>query len=274
MTTPTYITGRLPDEAHDHFLGLEHAARMATNAALLTQALVSTAITRTAMICIHGHVGLGKTFAVNAACRALAPDTTLWLQFAQAPRVAQIRAALWESLDLPGPPPVNTPHPCDEQIGQKLASTFHLLLIDEVQHLGPAVLDYLRDLWDKNTKTARTLTVVLVGSGNTRQKILRCNALHSRIHRWQQFSPLTPAEILTVIPGYHPLWNGVDDETLLWIDDCAGHGSFRTWANLTVILQDTLHDNPELTLSKDLVRGAFSQLDPTTRFPGQAGTPG
>ncbi|MGW0579359.1 AAA family ATPase [Streptomyces sp. NPDC002920] len=275
-TTPTspYSVGRLPGEADDHFLGLEHAAPMATDAALLTEALVGKAVFRTAIICIHGQVGLGKTFAVNAACRKLAPDTTVWLQFAQAPQVAQIRAALWDGLNLPGPAPVNTPHICDKQISQTLDSTFHLLLLDEVQHLGPTALEYLRELWDKNAKTVKTLAIVLVGSGNTRQKILHRSALHSRVHRWQQFSPLTPAEILTVIPGYHRLWNGVDDDVLLWIDDCAGHGCFRTWANLTVILQDTLDDDPKLTFSKDLVRWAFSQLDPTTRFPGPVGTDG
>jgi len=45
---------------------------------------------------------------------------------------------------------------------------------------------------------------------------------------------------------------------LLWIDDCAGHGCFHTWANLTVILQDALDDDPKLTFSKDLVRSAFT----------------
>jgi hypothetical protein len=275
-TTPSapFRVGRLPAAADDHFLGLDQAAPVATDAARLTETLVSKAITRTALICIHGQVGLGKTFAVNAACRKLAPDATVWLQFAQAPHMAQIRSALWDGLALPGPAPVNTTHICDDQIRQALAADFHLLLLDEVQHLGPTALEYLRELWDKNSKTARSLAIVLVGSGNTRQKILHRNALHSRVHRWQQFSPLRPAEILTVIPSYHRLWNGVEDEVLLWIDDCAGHGSFRTWANLTVILQDALDDDPKLTFTKDLVRWAFSQLDPTTRFPGQVGSNG
>ncbi|MFF7705586.1 AAA family ATPase [Streptomyces lydicus] len=270
-TTPsaTFRAGRLPEQADDHFLGLHQAAPVATDAALLTEALVSKAITRKAMICIHGQVGLGKTFAVNAACRKLAPDATVWLQFAQAPHIAQIRAALWDGLALPGPAPVNTTHICYEQIRQALAAHFRLLLLDEVQHLVPTALEYLRDLWDRNSKSAKSLAIVLVGSGNTRQKILHRNALHPRVHRWQQFSPLTPAEMLTVIPSYHRLWNSVEDEVLLWIDDCAGHGCFRTWANLTVILQDALDDDLNLTFSKDLVRWAFSQLDPTTRFPGQ-----
>ncbi|WNF01372.1 ATP-binding protein [Streptomyces luomodiensis] len=250
---------------------------MATDAARFTEALVDKAITRKAitrkaMICVHGHVGLGKTFAINAACRKLAPGATRWLQFAQSPNVAQIRAALWGALELPGPAPVNTACTCDEQIGHALAGDFHLLLLDEVQHLGPTALEYIRSLWDANDRTAKSLSIVFVGSGNIRQKVLHRPALYSRIHRWQQFSPLTTAEILTVIPTYHQLWKGAEEDLLFWIDDCAGHGCFRSWANLTVIIQDALDDDPNLTLSKDLVRRALSQLDPTARFPGDIGT--
>ncbi|WP_329309622.1 ATP-binding protein [Streptomyces sp. NBC_01262] len=266
--------GRLPAAGNDHFLGLHDATPVATSAVRTTDMLVKRAIDRKAIVCVHGHVGLGKTFAVNAACRKLAPDTTMWLQFAQGPNLAQIRAALWEALDLPGEAPTNNAHTCDTEIIKALAGSFHLLLLDEMQHLGPTVLEYVRSLWDINYKTTKTLAVVLVGSGNTRQKILHRDALHSRIHRWQQFSPLTPAEVLAAIPTYHRLWADVDDDLLLWIDDRATHGCFRDWANLTVILQDALDDDPNLVFSKDLVRWAFSQLDPTTRFPGQVGFDG
>ncbi|MGW2353522.1 AAA family ATPase [Actinacidiphila glaucinigra] len=268
---PQVQAGRLPAAADDHFLGLHSAAPIAAAAVRATENLVQKAITHQAMVCIHGHVGLGKTFAVNAACRKLAPDTTTWLQFAQAPHMAQIREALWSALGLPGPAPVNTTPDCDKQISQALAVGFHLLLLDEVQHLGPTALEYMRDLWDKNSKSAKNLAIIFVGSGNTRQKILHREALHSRIHRWQQFSPLTPAEILNVIPSCHQLWESVDDEMLLWIDDKAGHGCFRNWANLTVILQDAFDDDPEAVFDKSLVSKAFHQLDPTTRFPRQVG---
>ncbi|MFF7717579.1 hypothetical protein [Streptomyces sp. NPDC007988] len=67
------------------------------------------------------------------------------------------------------------------------------------------------------------------------------------------------------IPAYHPLWTDTDPDLILFTDDHAGHGSFRNWAKLTLHLQDALEENPDLTLTKDLVRWAFSRLDPTTR---------
>ncbi|MEU3466092.1 ATP-binding protein [Streptomyces sp. NPDC006733] len=260
--------GRLPAADKDHFIGLEGAAPVATDAVRATEALIQRAMARAAMACVHGRVGLGKTFAVNAACRKLAADTTLVLQFAETPHMPEIRAALWSALDLPGQAPTNTPHLCDEQIKKALAASYHLLLFDEVQHLGRTALEYVRDIWDTNSKTTRNLSVILVGSANTRQKILHCEPLHNRIHKWQQFSPLTPSEVLNIIPSYHPLWRDTHDSLLLWIDDRACHGCFRAWANLTVVLQDALEDDPNLNIDKDLLRWALGQLDPTTRFPG------
>jgi hypothetical protein len=122
-------------------------------------------------------------------------------------------------------------------------------------------------LWDGNQKTAKTLTVIMVGSGNTRQKILHRKAFHNRIHQWQQFSPMTPTEVLGTIPHYHRLWLDAPDDLLLWTDDRACHGCFRTWANLTLVLRGILDDDPTQTLNQHLVRKALRRLDPTTRFP-------
>ncbi|MFF5727549.1 hypothetical protein [[Kitasatospora] papulosa] len=48
----------------------------------------------------------------------------------------------------------------------------------------------------------------------------------------------------------------------------AGHGSFRNWAGIT-LLHDALAENPDLTLSKDLIRWVISRIDPTTRHTPQ-----
>ncbi|WP_329204509.1 hypothetical protein OG893_00175 [Streptomyces sp. NBC_01696] len=54
--------------------------------------------------------------------------------------------------------------------------------------------------------------------------------LSSRVFIWQQFSRLTPAEVLEVIPLFHPLWEGVDPADLVFADERAAHGNFRAWA--------------------------------------------
>lgn len=275
MTTPTTTPAagkapvrpdRLPNPADDHFLGLD-ANPVATEAVRETESVIKHTLAVHGMACIHGEVGHGKTFAAHAACRKLAPDTTLTLQFAEAPNLAQIRSALWRALDQPGDAPYNNADLCDQHIKDALASSDRLLLLDEVQHLGHTALEYIRNLWDSNQKTSKTLTVIMIGSGNTRQKILHRKAFHNRIHQWQQFSPLTPAEVLGTIPHYHRLWHEAPDDLLLWADDRACHGCFRTWANLTLVLRGILDDDPTQTLNQHLIRKALRRLDPTTRFP-------
>ncbi|MFI1018188.1 AAA family ATPase [Streptomyces sp. NPDC020965] len=260
--TPPRRPSQLPPPAKDHYLGLTEANTMGTKAVAETEDRIKKAIKHTAIVCIHGTVGLGKTFAVHTALRRHAPDTTLRLRFRQAPNMSELRGNLWRALELPGDPP-DSADLCGRDIKEALEQEpRRVLLLDEVQWLSHTALEYIRDLWGDDEQRA---AVILVGSGNTRQKILSCPALHSRILDWYQFAPLTPAEVENTIPAYHPIWNQADPGLVLYTDDHAGHGSFRNWAKLTLHLRDALDDNPGLTLTKDLVRWAFSRLDPTTR---------
>ncbi|MGX8910216.1 AAA family ATPase [Streptomyces netropsis] len=265
MTQPPApaLASQLPHPRHDHYQSLTGAHAMGTKAALETEARVRKAIQHKAMLCIHGHVGLGKTFAVHTALRKFAPGTTLRLRFRQGPNMSEIRGSLWRALALPGEPPNASTDSSDHQIRQSLASTFHVLLLDEVQWLSPTALEYFRALWDDEDNE---LAILFVGSGNTRQKILNRPALHSRVYDWQQFCPLKPEEVLTTMPAYHQVWADVDPDLILWTDDIGGHGAFRNWAKVTFHLQDAIQDNPGLTVSKDLIRWAFSRMDSTTRY--------
>ncbi|MFI0990652.1 AAA family ATPase [Streptomyces exfoliatus] len=262
--TPQRRPSQLPPPDRDHYLGLAGANTMGTQALAATEDRIRKALKHNAIVAIHGHVGLGKTFAVHTVLRRHAPDTTHRLRFRQAPNMSELRGALWRALALPGQPPQSADE-SGERIKQALEqSPDAVLLLDEVQWLSKTALEYLRDLWGDDERRA---AVVLVGSGNTRQKILSCPALHSRILDWYQFAPLTPTEVLATIPAYHPLWKDAEPDLILYTDDHAGHGSFRNWAKLTLHLADALEENPNLTLSKDLIRWAFSRLDPTTRLP-------
>ncbi|MFB6688893.1 ATP-binding protein, partial [Streptomyces chartreusis] len=127
---------------------------------------------------------------------------------------------------------------------------------------------------------------ILVGAESTYQKIKNRPALDSRILVWQRYKPLTPSEILTVIPQYHPLWAAAPTDDLLWIDDLACHGNFRQWAKLTYLITEaqgalgpgagvspqgagpsagTAAPTPHPAYSRDLVRAVLSRLDPTQR---------
>ncbi|WP_030333549.1 ATP-binding protein [Streptomyces sp. NRRL B-1381] len=256
---------QLPPPSQDHFAGLTGANAMATRGMAETEARILKAIKHNAMVCIHGHVGLGKTFAVHTILRRRAPETTVRLRYNTGANMNEIRTHLWSRLGLPGEPP-QAAGPCDQQIRNALEAEPRILLIDEAQGLGTKPLEYFRTLWGDD---ARRAAIVLVGSGNTRQKILNNPALHSRILDWYQFSPLTPTEVQTTIPAYQKIWAEAPPELILYADDMVGHGSFRNWARITVHLQDALEENPKLALNKDLIRWVLSRIDPTTRHTPQ-----
>ncbi|MFJ4188959.1 AAA family ATPase [Kitasatospora sp. NPDC089509] len=205
-----------------------------------------------AMMGIHGEVGLGKTFAIHATLRELAPDTTIRLQVYLGMKIGDIHTGLARAMELP-------PDTTYDHLTQTLAGTPHVLLCDEAQHLSTTAFEYLRTLWDRTQKP-----LVFVGADSTRKKLKDRRALASRIHDWEQFRPLTPADVLTHIPAFHPLWQNTDSDLIMYTDDYICHGNFRSWANVTYHARDEIARTPGLVLDKKLIRWIMSRLDSTT----------
>ncbi|WP_369192410.1 AAA family ATPase [Streptomyces sp. R08] len=286
MTHPTTTPeGQPATGLNYHYMGLPGARAMLTNASAETYANLVTTLNadagKGAIMCVHGGVGLGKTFAVNSHLDDLAPHTTLRIKVGSA-KIQALRAALYKKLDLPGEAPLNSTR-CEAMLKEALSQTPRVLVVDEAQWLDTRAFEFIRELWDDEDTR---LAVVLVGAETCYQKIKNRPALDSRILIWQRYKPLTPAEVLTVIPQYHPLWADVPADELLWIDDVACHGNFRQWAKITYLLREE-HGGPDMTepgtagpphqptphsaaaslpaYSRDLVRAVLSRLDPTQR---------
>ncbi|WP_224308905.1 hypothetical protein [Streptomyces olivaceus] len=51
--------------------------------------------------------------------------------------------------------------------------------------------------------------------------------LSSRVFIRQQFTRLTPDEVLEAIPLFHPPWADADPEDITFADSHATHGNFR-----------------------------------------------
>ncbi|MFF7975899.1 AAA family ATPase [Streptomyces sp. NPDC007905] len=285
MTHPTTPENQPTADPNYHYMGLPGARAMLTQASAETYANLVTTLnadaSKGAIMCIHGGVGLGKTFAVNSHLDDLAPHTTLRIKVGSA-KIQALRSALYKRLDLPGEAPLNSTR-CETILKEALSETPRVLVVDEAQWLDTRAFEFIRELSDDEDTR---LAVVLVGAETCYQKIKNRPALDSRILVWQRYKPLTPAEVLTVIPEYHPLWADVPADELLWIDDVACHGNFRQWAKITYLLREqhggpgsqragstspttppTPHGaaTPLPPYSRDLVRAVLSRIDPTQR---------
>lgn len=247
--------------ANDHYLGLAGARILPTIASRLTQRHLATVIKARALFCIHGDVGLGKTFALNTSLRDLAPGNTLWLECRKGAPLGTLRKALFRALAMPGDPPKGDE--LDELLREAFAEQHRVLVCDEAQGLTKNSLEYLQTLWENKSTQ---LTVILAGGDNCLQRIRSCAGLFSRISIYQQYQPLTTDEVLALMPTYHALWQNVAPDDLMWINDAACHGNFRNWAKVTFHIQDILEQHPETAwFSRDTVRMVLSFLDSSIR---------
>ncbi|MFF3129926.1 AAA family ATPase [Streptomyces sp. NPDC057908] len=248
--------GPLPPPRKDHYLSLPDANVMGTAAMKETLANLGEVIDARGMMCLYGPAGLGKTMSVNASLRELAPRATRRIEFRGRPTVLDIRRNLFNVLGLPGSPP-RQPTAFDTLLKDVLAEEFRVLVCDEAQWLREESFEYFRHLFDD---LYTDIAVVFVGGGNTYQVLSSKDMLASRVHIWQEFRPLTRVEVLTTIPAYHPVWQRADPDDLLYTDDVAAHGVFRTWAKITYHVKRALENNPDLEVDRNLLRWVFSKL--------------
>ncbi|RRQ26221.1 ATP-binding protein [Rhodococcus sp. Eu-32] len=213
----------------DHFLGLPGAHIVATDALLLTRDNLADVIDAKAMMCVHGDAGVGKTLSVNASLRELAAGTVCRVQFRARPTPRDIRHTLFGALGIAGAPP-RRPIEFDQTLKDALSERFRVLVCDEAQWMSRECFEYWRHLWDD----PRTdVAIVFVGGGDCYRVLSRESMLSSRVYVWQEFRRMTPKQVLSVIPAFHPVWEGADPEVLAFADAHAGHGNFRSWAKLT-----------------------------------------
>ncbi|WP_435271175.1 hypothetical protein [Streptomyces sp. 1222.5] len=104
------------------------------------------------------------------------------------------------------------------------------------------------------------LAIVFVGGAGCHTVLRREPMLSSRIFIWQQFTRLTPTEVLEVIPLFHPVWADADPGDITFADSHAAHGNFRAWAQLTAHTRTALARTGRPRVDQELLRWAFSRL--------------
>ncbi|EST39108.1 hypothetical protein N566_03830 [Streptomycetaceae bacterium MP113-05] len=256
MATPQR-RGRLPREREDHFMRLPDAQTVSTPALLTVRENIRCAIEAKAMICIYGQAGHGKSFAVNASLRELAPTLTRRIQFRARPSTRDLRHELFHALGLQGRPPSHAIE-FDRMLRGALEEP-RVLVCDEAQWLSKLCFEYLRYLWDD---TDSDLTIVFTGGNGCFEMLQSEPMLESRVYAWQEIGSMPLDEVLAVIPAFHPVWDDADPALIAVCDQEAAHGNFRAWAKITHHLTVGLKETGRERIDEELLRWAYSKLSP------------
>ncbi|MFG2697198.1 AAA family ATPase [Kitasatospora sp. NPDC048407] len=215
------------------YLDLPDARVVVTDALLEMQDNIADTIEARAMSCIYGDAGLGKTFGVEQALKQLEPDLLLSLKFTRSrPGPKDLRWALFDEMGLPSKKP-GTPTEFDELLRKSLPRRRYVILCDEAQQYRRECFEFVRNLWDacKRDRPA----VLFVGGKEAYDTLCSDPALASRIYIRQEVLPMHESEVLTVIPKFHPAWEGVDERLILKADTNKCGGAFRMWAKVTFL---------------------------------------
>lgn len=182
-----------------HHLDLPDGRILRTRHLLLTGEAVVDLIDSEAMGAIVGPAGLGKTFAIAHALQARRePGVTL--TFEGRPTMRLVADRLLHALT--GSPGRGTRFAMTDELINLLAERRRIVVVGEGQNLTRDCFEYLRHLHDDR----RTRFALLFDGGDGCWDVLaREPMLHSRIYRRVAFSALTDAEVLKLIPGYHPI---------------------------------------------------------------------
>lgn len=242
-------------EQTDHYLHLQDATIVATDALLACQDNLYDVIELEAMACMYGGAGFGKSLAVNAALRHAAPNNTVRVVFRSRPTTRDIRHALFHALHLPGRPPGH-PIEFDTLLKSALSEKFRVLVCDEAQWMATECFEYWRHLWDE---PSTRISVVFVGGGDCYKVLKKEPMLESRIYLWQKFVRMDREEVLRAIPAFHPAWADAPLPVIDYADMHAGHGNFRSWARITSHVLQGLRRRPDAAVDYKLLDWVFSR---------------
>lgn len=239
-----------------HFLDLPGAATVRTDALALTARAVADIARHRGLGVVHGPAGLGKTFAVEQAVEGLGGEwTPLWLAFGSRPTMRLVASELLAAIT--GSQSGLDRFKITRLLKAELALAPRLVVVDEAQNLNRECIEFLRHL---NEDPLRRGAILLVGGDGCWEVLSREPMLRSRVFRRVVFAPLAPGEVVRLIGGYHPLYEGVPEQLIRFVDDYCGHGNFRNWASFTLTALDLSAEAGRDRLDEQVARNAFALL--------------
>ena len=241
-----------------HFLDLDQARTLPTPGLVATGRALADLVDAGAMGVVHGAAGLGKTYAVEAALARRSDVAACWATFPSRPTMRSVAASLFEAMSGLGAGD-RTRFRLTDQLIELLVpapgAPPRVVVIDEAQRLTRECIELLRHLHDH---PATHFTLVLVGGDGTWQVLSREPMLRSRVFRRVTLVPLGSSQVPQLMGAFHPVYDGVAAELVLFVDDNFAHGNLRDWASFTHTAAKVCAEHGCARLDEEVARNTFA----------------
>lgn len=243
-----------PVEPPQHFLGLTEAKTINTRYFAALRRAVTDLAAAQAMGVGYGEAGLGKTYAADWATHNLSIPYA-WFDFPT--RTSMKRIAQVMLRQITGVPHKGERYDLSDTLIDVLAEKPRLIVIDEAQRLGPEGIEFLRWLHDSRTTQ---FALLFVGGNGCWRVLSSFPMLRRRIYRRVEFKPLTPADVLQIMPSYHPIYADAHRSDLTMINRRFVGGNFGHLARFTRTAVEVCADREQDTIDETLAEAAFARI--------------
>jgi hypothetical protein len=196
---------------------------------------------------VYGEAGVGKTETVKSVLSGFDVET---LKFEFPPRTTMKEIARTLYGEVSGEDNNHNRYTLTHMLIPLLEERPRLFVIDETQRLSHECVEHLRFIHDLERSQVAYL---FVGGNGCWELIRRFPMLQSRVIRAVEITPLRNDDLLDMIPRYHPIYEHLDHELIIDINDRFARGIFRNWAVFTATARTVLRRAPEPALNKRFV---------------------
>lgn len=242
-----------------HFGRIKNARVIETDAMLATIEMMSELRETTCLGTVIGNPGAGKTFSMASAIERMPGLDYVYITFPPETTSRLVSQKLLEALTGEAATKIERNEALRLRARDILMSRQPMVIGDEAQNLGRNGIEglrYMHDICDCS------FPILLCGGEGCWKVLSAEKMLKSRIHEYVAHRLFDEEDVVNLMPGYHPVWERVDEDLIRMIDRRRCRGEFRLWAGFTAKAERYLERNDLDSVDREIVLDLLDTCPP------------